>query len=380
MDVLSSDLYADVHDSDDILPDLATAMGLKKPLNRTHNAQSTIQQTQRSSREGPTRIPSASQETLTRIDRLAEPNGSDALRRIKQMYLDQSMSQQPQKQMNPTSNGNVTRSAIQIDLDPISSSPPLPPFAAVNAPVNRVRSFNAAGTITSRSPLTTTVARTPLHRATTFPSALPARPIQETSRVNIYHEISDDDDEDLRAAIAASLANTSPRQTATFPSVLPAGPVQETSNLNIYHEISDDEDLRAAVAASLTDIESKPSARPPSRELSLFECPDDFFRSSPPPSQVFVRPTAPPSSQMSSKYSEPSSSASSVRVRDDTKRLLAALDDLTTNVLKRKNEDVPTQTKKKSVKKIDLENVEATKPKRRGALTQSVKVHQIRLL
>lgn len=377
--MLSSDLYTDNQDSDDILPDLATAMGLKKPPNRTPNAQSTTQKTQRSSREDSARIPSASQETLTRINRSPEPNGSDALARIRQMYLDQNKPQQPQRQMNPASNGNTTKSTIQIDLDPISPNPSRPSLHAVKPPVNRARSFNAADTITSSSPLATTAVRAPLHRATTFPSAFPTRPIQETSNSNIYNEISDDD-EDLRAAIAASLADTPPHRATAFPSAFPAAPIQETSNLNIYHEISDDdEDLRAAVAASLADIQPKLVARPPSRELSLFECPDDFFRSSPPPSQVSVRPAAPPSSQMST-YSEPPSSAPSVRVRDDTKRLLAALDDLTENVLKRKNEDVPTQTKKKSVKKTSSENIEAWRPKRRGALTQSVKVHQVRLL
>ena len=55
--------------------------------------------------------------------------------------------------------------------------------------------------------------------------------------------------------------------------------------------------------------------------------------------------------------------------------MLMALDDLTTNILKRKNEELPTQVNKKSTaKKSRSENGETAKPRKKGALTQEEKV------
>lgn len=331
MDVLSSDLYADHQGSDDSLPDLANAFGLKTNSNRANNALST-QRTQWTAGEDAPRIPSSLQDTLTRTNRSREQNGSDALARIRQIYLGQNIPQQTQAREIPNSNTTMARSGIHIDLDPISSSPSFQSVTAAKPSVNRAKSFHAADSTMSSSPLPTST-RAPLHRTKTFPTAVPTRPMQEASNFrvsNIYHEISDDD-EDLRAAIAASLADCcTPQPKPTQPAL--------------------------------------------SRSSSVFQCPDDFFRSSPPLSQVSVRPAAPPSSQISAKHSEPPSSGSSARIRDDTKRMFAALDDLTTNFLKRKNEDLPSQTKKKSAKKTGSENTEAPKPKKRGALTQEEKV------
>ena len=204
MDILSSDLYADPQGSDDTLPDLATAFGLKT----NHNPPSRLQPAaSRTTRDDAQNTPSSSQEMLSRINRTTD-QGADALARIRQIYLDSRIPQQTQSTSNPTVGSNNAQQRIQIDLDPISSSP-----IPTKPPVNRAKSFIAPPPIPSSSPLANPITRTPLHRAQTFPAVNPPRPsLQKNSSVNssnIYHEISDDDDEDLRAAIAASLADFS---------------------------------------------------------------------------------------------------------------------------------------------------------------------------
>ena len=323
MDILSSDLYA--QGSDDSLPDLATAFEVK--ASRKHQPSAS-----RTTRDDTQTTPSSSQEMLSRIDRSTN-QGADALARIRQIYLDSSIPRQTQPTPNPTRSSSNAQQRIHINLDPISSSPIL-----TRPSINRAGSFIAPPTMLSSSPLASPIARTPLRRAQTFSAVNPARPsLQEKSGVNsssIYHEISDDDDEDLRAGIAASLADFSTPRPNSVPIA-------------------------------------------PARASSVFLFPDEIFQQSPPMSQVSVNHAPPPSSQVSAKYSEPPSSGSSDRVRDDTRRMLRALDELTVNVLKRKNEEVPTQTKKKSTsKKSGSENVDVSKPRKRGALTQEEKVVQ----
>jgi hypothetical protein len=149
------------------------------------------------------------------------------------------------------------------------------------------------------------------------------------------------------------------------PPVVPQRPSLQQPDF--YHEISDDdEDLRAAIAASLASLETpKPTPAtivPMNRSTSTFQCPDEVFRSSPPPSQKSVRArseapyisrTIPPLNQ----------------VRCDTQRLLDALDGITTKPV-----EAPTRTKKKPVaKNTRTENMEIPKPKKRG-LTQEQRV------
>lgn len=330
MDILPSDLYADPQGSDDSLPDLSTAFGLKTNHNRPSRLQPSASPTTRDDEQN---TPSSSQEMFRRINRTTD-QATDALARIRQIYLDSSIPQQTRLPTTST-DSNTARQHIQIDLDPISSSP----IRSTRGPVDLAKTVTAPPKILSRPPLPTLGARTPLHRVQTFPAVNPARPsLQEKSRVN---------------------------------------------SLNIYHEISDDdEDLRAAIAASLADFHTpRPKSPPiaPERTSSVFLYPDEILRSSPPMSHVSAKHAPPPSSQLSAKGSEPPSSGSSARVRDDTRRMLMALDELTTNILKRKNEEVPTQAKKKSTaKKSGSENGDAAKPRKRAGLTQDEKVVRIK--
>jgi hypothetical protein len=331
MDILSSDLYADPQGSDDSLPDLSTAFGLKTNRDRSSRLQPSASP---STRDDEQNIPSSSQEMFRRINRTRD-QGADALARIRQIYLDGSIPRQTQSSTTST-DPNTARQHIQIDLDPISSNP----IRSTRHPVHAAKTFTPPPKILSRPPLPTLGARTPLHRVQTFPAVNPARPsLQEKSRANssnISYEISDDDDEDLRAAIAASLADLHTSRPNS-PSIAPA------------------------------------------RTSSVFLYPDEILSSSPPMSQVSLKHAPPPSSQLSAKDAEPPSSGSSARVRDDTRRMLMALDELTTNTLKRKNEEVPTQAKKKStVKKSGPENSDAPKPRKRATLTQDEKVVQVK--
>ena len=320
MDVLSSDLYIDHQSSDDSLPDLATAFGIKSTYNQPDKPTNWARQT------GP-----SSTETLTRNNRPQQDNNSDTLARIRQMMAKHN-SPPPQLQRNPsngTGTANRAQSHTQFNFDHISSSSPT---SAARPPTNRAKSFNSAGPIPSGSPLVSNPpARAPIHRASTFPSAESFNPLP------IYHEISDEDDEDLKAAIAASLADmdTQPMYVAPRTSVF-----QDPTELW-------DSPPRAAATQVVT-----PTIRVPSKTPNLT-----------------VR-------QPSPKPSEPPSSQTLSRVRDDTRRLLSALDDLTTNHLKRKNEETPPPPNKTSTttqKPTAKENLDQPKPKR-GRLTQEQKV------
>lgn len=320
MDVLSSDLYIDHQSSDDSLPDLATAFGVKprdKRLKPPASSARTIE-------------PSAA-ETLTRNTRPEHDNNSDSLMRIRQIMATYNSPFTP-PQRNPSAAAgaeNCPPSRNRFDFDPISSSSPA---SMARPPTTRAKSFNATDAVLSNSPLTTNPPlRAPIHRANTFPSAAPVNPPR------IYHEISDEEDEDLKAAIAVSLA----------------------------------------------DMDTQPLPVP--MHLSSFQDPIELWNSSPPePATQIVRPTIPistrmsipPASQTPVLVSEPPSSQTSSRVRDDTRRLLNVLDDLTTNHLKRKNEETPPPPKKTTIpttKKPINENMEQRKPKR-GRLTQEQKV------
>jgi len=319
MDVLSSDLYTDNQGSDDSLPDLATAFGLKSRCNRLNKPTN-----------HPATTASSMTETLTRNTRPQQDNNSDSLARIRQIMAKDTAPPTP-SQRNPYSTTGVENRVPgefqHLNLDPISSSSPA---SAARPSTNRAKSFNFGGAALSSSPSTgTPPVRAPIHRANTFPSAIPVNPPR------IYHEISDDEDEDLKAAIAASLADMNTQ------------------------------------------------ALPVATRQSTFIDPTEVWNSSPPElaTQVLqpaiptsTRMSIPPPSETTGRVSEPLSSQNSSRVRDDTKRLLSALDDLTTNHLKRKNEETPPPSKKTSkTKKPATENIEPPKTKR-GRLTQEQKV------
>ena len=310
MDVLSSDLYSDYQSSDDSLPDISSAFGVKSTYNRKNESVSSNRQMG----------PSAAQ-TLSRNSRHQE-NNSDSLAGIRQMMEGRNSSpkQSQRDPFNSTRVANRAPSSTQFNFDPISSSNP--PSAAL-APTYRSKSFNAPERLPSSSPLAAKPPiRAPIHRANTFPRANSPNPPP------IYHVISDDEDGDLKAAIAASLADmdTQPTPATTRPSVF-----YDPS------ELWDSSPPEAATQVIPTTnlVPSKPSR-------------------SPTPSSA--QPLEPPSSQTSS------------HIRDDMRRLLSALDDLTTNHLKRKNEETPPPTKKPGT-----ENTDQPKPKR-GRLTQEEKV------
>jgi crossover junction endonuclease EME1 len=157
----------------------------------------------------------------------------------------------------------------------------------------------------------------------------------------------------------------------------------------MYHEISDeeDEDLKAAIAASLADMDTQPMYVAPRPRPSAFQDPTELWNSPPraaatqvlaPTIRVPPRMSNAAARQPSPKFSEPPSGETSFRVRDDTRRLLSVLDDLTTNHLKRKNEETPSppppkKTSKTTKKPAATENLDDPKPKR-GRLTQEEKV------
>jgi hypothetical protein len=196
---------------------------------------------------------------------------------------------------------------------------------------------------------------------------------QSLSQPSYYHEISDDD-EDLRAAILAS----------------------QNSAENEYDE---EEALKAAIAASLAEVTPKRQIQPQTTMIptgkqsqvqlpsgakaSLFQSPDELFRplpSSPPEVQVLDVEVVETEVQVSQReiYREvqraPRPSPPSRQVRQDTKRMLDALDDIALNALKRKNEDQETQSTSKSSKKAGVENGENPRARKRAALTQEEKV------
>jgi len=347
MDVLPSELYSgERYDSDDSLPDVAQAFGLKTRYKKRKKTPPSVTRNRAGYRD---RILVSSQETMMRMNRdIAEYTPSDTLSQAKQ-YVERDISRVVEDTLTGVDhvaignrkNGAPAPSRIEIDLDPISSSSPFPSLPRVKATPNRTKSFNSVEPILSSSPLPAVQPiRTPLRRASTFHSIDPVTPslirqLPRFNQTNAFHEISDEDDDDLKAAIAASLAG--------FQSPVPKpAPV----------------------------VPSKPST-------SAFQCPDVVFRSSPPSSQAsltlqeVIQPRPSPPVQPVTHATPPSS-----HVREDTRQMLAALDDLTTNILKRKPvaEEAPPPTKKKSTKAAGTENTDNSKARKRGPLTQEEKV------
>jgi hypothetical protein len=335
MDVMSSDLYEDEGNSDDSFPDLAKAMGFKtNKIQRTQPSHST-----RNTRNQENMAPT--QNTSTRPTQFPSANAQFSLG-VMQQYINQTLPQASQETLTriapnrPPAVQNIrvtAQSRIEIDLDGISSSSPFPAFDVGKPAANRAKSFNSVEPILSSSPLPRVPpVRTPIQRASTFHSLDPIRstpPVAtgppRANQLPLYHEISDDDDEDLRAAIAASLA-----------------------------------DLETPKAR-------KASAAPMKRATSAFQCPDEAFRSSPPPSQKSVR------ARSEAPYI-PRATPPSSQIRPDTRRLLDALDDITMNMFERKADEEPARPKKKaSVRSTAAENTENPKPKKRG-LTQEQRV------
>lgn len=334
MDVMSSDPYEEGGNSDDSFPDIAQAFGLKpNKIQRTqssHSNRNTVNQENR--------MPV--QNASTRKNQ-ALSNSTQSSLALMQQYMDQTLPRASQEaltrlpQNRPTTVQTTTRvtaqSRIEIDLDGISSSSPFPSFNMAKPASNRAQSFNSVEPILSSSPLPRVpLVRTPIQRASTFHSLDPIRstpPVTERPRSNqppLYHEISDDD-EDLRAAIAASLA-----------------------------------DLETPKAKATSTASMK-------RTTSAFQCPDEAFRSSPPPGQKSVR------ARSEAPYI-PRATPPSSQVRQDTRSLLDALDDITMNILERDPDEEPARTKKKtSVRNTATENTENPKPKKRG-LTQEQRV------
>jgi hypothetical protein len=399
MDVISSDVYApEKYDSDDSLPDLAQSFGLPSKFPTKRNTD--LVQNNHTQRDE-SRVLVSSRETMTRINRESmEENTLTGMAQMK-AYMQQNLSKPSRDPLTRSTSTMATSGAnkqppplppaLQMFLDPISSSSPLPSLVTRPITTNRTPSFTRGlmdiePIISSSPPVTQgpTGQRHSLHRANTF-HTLPSDPIpmnrQSRSQPSHYHDISDDD-EDLRAAILAS----------------------QNSIENNYDE---EEALKAAIAASLAEVTPKaripPEAprrpveaprrpvpsqsqmrAPPRNKTTVFQSPDEFFGpvpSSPPEVQVLEVELEDREVQVSQReiyrtvQREPRSSPPSSQIRHDTKRMLDALDDTALNALKRKNEEDSVQSKKKVSKKAGVENAENPKPRKRAALTQEEKVH-----
>jgi len=380
--VISSDIYAPERlDSDESLPDLAVSLGLPSRIPPKRPAAPAQRGNPVTDIES--RVLVSTQETMTRINRgVSQAVPSPGMAQMK-AYVERNLSWPSQDRITqPTTTTAQTRPAplpagLAFHLDPISSSSPLSSLNKFTK--NRTNSFNFNEPIISSSP-PMGLSRTPLHRANTFHS-IPSDPISmdrhSLSQPTYYHEISDDD-EDLRAAI-------------------------EASQRSVSNEFDEDEALKSAIAASLVDmgppprIETQVSAQPklltrkqplprPTKP-SVFQCPDDLFRldrpSSPPEVEIVEiesqenprNNTDVPREIHRARQQVPRSSPPSSQglVREETKRMLDALDNIALNSLKRKNEDTCAPTKKKSTKTAGAEN-ENPKPRKRAPLTQEEKV------
>jgi len=344
MDVMPSDLYEHdrAFDSDDSIPDISAAFGLPARNKQTKPPQSN---STLDTRKDQTPSRRASQENRYPSIHSSPPHaGRLSFDRIQQLIQDFS-SLPGDSPHRPASRGNP-KAPIIIDIDGLDSSSPLPPLIPLRNPINRAKSLNASHGSSSPAPRVPSV-RTPLQRANTFPS----ENMQPTND-RIYHDISDDDDKDLKATIAASLADFEASQSQPAPAVRPIKetPVEEVEIISFedpdsFWQLSPrPSQSRREPSRSQTPSIPKPSISTP-RPL------DNCFRSSPPSSQASL-------------------------VRDETRRML---DEITRNVLKRKSspiDDIPPQPKKKSTttkKTTAADPSENPKPKRR-ALTQEEKV------
>jgi hypothetical protein len=346
------DLLNDDFSSDDDFPDLVAAFGLNKPSLREdiYNA---------SSRDA--RKPSnLSQENVSPKNSFpAGRSSTDALTRVGQLLQETSSSTTRQRRTSKASSnsrGNVTSNElVVIDLDPISSSSPFRSIPAPKPSFTRTQSLNLPSTSREAAAFRATT-REPLSRASSFHNAdtTSRRTAGTLDRAPIY-EISDDDDPDIRAAIAASLAD------------------MEKSNSPI--------------------VPPTPSAAPSARPLqySRSESPKtlDLTHSSPSPSQT----------QTDRRQSQRSSQAS-MPITDDTRRnVLAILDNFTRTVMKRKSEELDDDdvmvisppkgkaagkthttsrgTADKVARNTRTENIDqdtGPKPRKRNALSQQEKV------
>lgn len=340
-------------DDDDDFPDLASIIGMSaknrkglsqpQPQPRLEDDENSFQHF-------------ASQPAHTETP-LRDSNRKDPLSRIRQ-YREHHEREEIDPKFNqhrpvPKPN-NSQRTVIDLDLEDDLPSP-------VPMVGNRSRSFNSIPDPTFSSP-SVPLNRPPLQRINTFPSSEQRRStLQEREPFNPAN-IQDfsDDEEALRAAIAASLADMGGPQSSGYhappnpppPKPPPVPPVQ----------------------------------RKPAKNLSAFVCPDTLFQSSPSTS-----PAGTPKlkvSQVTQSAAEPlrskvntTSSRPVPVVRDDTRRLLEELEKVTTKPRKKRGSDEsPEPKKKKAAKKQDEnlpDNGEAPKPKSRSRLTQEEKVHSL---
>jgi hypothetical protein len=251
-------------------------------------------------------------------------SGADALSMIQQMYMDQTRPNHlvPQSRTSAQKPGRVAIDLISPDPSPVRHQQK-PPW------MGRANSFDAASLISNSPNISNPGPRPALSRATT----LPVTPTAPT-----YHEISDDD-EDLCAAIAASLADMStPKPSQQDPSF-----------------VHPDSLFRS----------SPPSPKPrPIPSTTAFRHPSKLLQSSPSAGQISVTASA---SQVAravpcSQGPDPHSS----QIRDDTKRMLLALDEVTTNIIREKDDKGSAKLKKKASKRAKEDELESTpKPKKR---------------
>ena len=235
-------------DDDDDLPDLATVIGVNVKNINFHKSASQPQ-TRQENDQNPLRH-FASQPASYTESPLRDINRKDSLSRIRQ-YKDHH-----EREMDPKFTENRPRprpipkptgkrsipNIIDLDLEEDLPSP-------VSMVGNRSKSFNSIPDPRSSSPLLPPI-RPPIQRTNTFPSEQHRPTLRERSPFNPTN-IQDfsDDDEALRAAIAASLADMGGPQPSSYHAPPKPPPPQVTQRKT-----------------------AKPSA---------FVCPDTLFQSSP---------------------------------------------------------------------------------------------------
>ena len=308
-DVMSSDRYCDSLSDDDSLPDLATAVSKKWQAKATEQASHTP-------RNQENRAP----------DGIGRPRGKSAGTGTESMAINAFIQQTTSSETLPrtaTTTATSTfpsRTRIQIDLDPISSSSPRLPVPTSRPAYNR-----SATTQISSSPRLGPPVRTPLHRANTFPS----NPYG-TSPPNALdaYVIDDDDDEDLKAAIAASLAD-----------------MQETQILATDKPSTWTFRYPPSISGSPPSSQALPAAKPAKAVASTFQVPEDILRSTLPSSQSRTPIPQKPTTSIVDDAPRSTPPSSQNRIREDTKRMLEAIENLTLPILKRKAESESTTKK-----------------------------------
>ena len=285
-----------------------------------------------------------------------DSNRKDPLSRIRQYREDHE-----REEIDPKFNrhrplpepNNSQRTIIDLDLEDDLPSP-------IPIVGNRSRSFNSIPDPTFSSP-SVPPNRPPLQRINTFPSSEQRRStLQEREPFNpaIIQDFSDDD-EALRAAIAASLADMGGPQSSNYPAP-PNPPLPKL--------------------VPVPPVQRKPA------KTSAFVSPDTLFQSSPSTSPAGTPKLK--ASQVAQSAAEPlrskvntTSSRPVPVVRDDTRRLLEELEKVTTKPRKKRGSDESPEPKKKKAAKKQDENLpgtgEAPKPKSRSRLTQEEKVYSL---